>query len=451
MADSFEVRPNRFREQRGYLIVLFVIIIAFVGVVAAMQALVLTSVATTSRAYDSYRQSSTEVARVERVVAEALLDQRQISIAPITVDLRGALNLRLAALAGSGATVTLSEMPESLPRMVTFPDATAPADALSSVPADIASVITPEVALLAGTRFVAYGPMEFEFTSERQVLEITRAYKTRVRAQLIAVPLTRFAVAAYDLPAEIGIGPSSAAAGPASLLPGGLVPRRDTAFVTDLQRDAGVLPYHYRRRAALSAAYQYVFSQRFVDRVTEYAGITHFCDLSATGTTATLAGMTRTGPVTTWDVGSAGSGTYGTISMMSDAAVIFTEEAGRTLQLRDSNGASSASAMLLLLLGPADNAAGALVVDVGTISRPVVIIGYNVRVVAQPGAALNGALFLDPASSIAPNGPLTVGHLSYWAGTVAIPLNSVVTGQMPAAAEMIAPRVVYVATQGNRL
>jgi hypothetical protein len=161
--------------------------------------------------------------------------------------------------------------------------------------------------------------------------------------------------------------------------------------------------------------------------------------------------MTRGGPTTTWDIGSAGGGTYGTITMVSEAAVIFTEEAGRTIQLRDSSGTSSASAMLVLVLGPANSLTGPLVVDVGTISRPVVLIGYNVRIVPQPGAALNGALLLDPTSSIAPNEPLTVGHLSYWAGTSAIPVGSIVTGPMPAAAEVIAPRVVYVATQVSRL
>jgi hypothetical protein len=44
--------------------VLFVIILAFVGVATAMQVLVLTSVGTTARAYDSYRQSATEGARL---------------------------------------------------------------------------------------------------------------------------------------------------------------------------------------------------------------------------------------------------------------------------------------------------------------------------------------------------------------------------------------------------
>lgn len=201
MRGSLELRPKRVREKRGYLIVLFVIIIAFVGVVVAMQALVLTSVATTSRAYDNYRQNSAEAARLERVVAEAILDYRQISVAANATDLSEALNLRLVALAGAGAMVAASAVPASVPRVVIFPDATATPDALASGPADIASMLTPELALLAGARFAAYPPIDFEFTSERPVLEITRTYKTRVRAQLIAVPLTRFAIAAYDLPA----------------------------------------------------------------------------------------------------------------------------------------------------------------------------------------------------------------------------------------------------------
>jgi hypothetical protein len=439
------------RGQRGYLIVLFVIIVAFVGVVAAMQALVLTSVATTSRAYDSYRQGTTERARLERAVAEAVFDQRQISVAEVSEPLSASLNVRLQNLCVGGATVAISSAPESLPQVSTFPDSASVPDAISNAPSEITQLLTPELAMLAGPRFATYPAADFEFSSERSVLETTRVYKTRVRAQLIAVPLTRFAIAAYDLPAEIGSTAFHPPAAPASALPAGVVPSRDDSFIADLQRQPHVLPYHYRRRAALSAAYQYVFSQRFIDRVAEYAGITHFRNLDANGSTATLAGMTQMGSVATWDLGLAGNGTYGTITMAKDAAVVFTEQTGQTLQLRDTVGSSSASPMLVLILGPSSSVSGPIVVDLGTISRPVVVIGYNVRITAPAGTAFNGALLLDPSSSMATSGPLTVGHLSYWAGTTTIPQNAAVAGAMPLAAEAIAPRVVYVATQATRL
>ena len=445
------IRQRRAREG-GYLLVLFVIIVAFVGVLASMHVLVLTSVATTSRAYDSYRQAGTELTRIEHAVTETLLDARQISVQPAANTLADALAQHLSDLAGGNATVAATTIPTSLPTIITYPSASAPPDPLGSVPADLESYLTPELVLFSGNHVAAYPDVEFQFTSQRSVLDSSRTYGIDVKARLLAVPLTRFAVAAYELPADIGADTTVAASGPVSLLPQGLVPARDTAFVHDLQSQAGVLPYHYRRRAALAAAYQYVFSQSYVDRVAEYAGITHFCDLGASSGTAVLAGMSRSGLVATWDVGGAGSGTYDTITLTSEATVVFTEAAGHTLQLLDSVGDSSRPAMFVLALGPSNAALGPLTINLATIARPIILIGYNVRITADAGTAVNGAMFLDAASSMAPAGPITLGHLSYWAGTTSIPATAVMaSGAVPTAVESMAPRVVYVAAKASRL
>ncbi len=435
----------------GYLIVMFVVIVAFVGVVASMQVLVLTSVATTSRAYDTYRQGATESVRLERVVAETILDARQIAVSVSTTPLAEALNVHLRQLTNGDPAITATVIPSSLPSTVGFPNATAVPDALSSVSADLQPYLTPELALLVGPRVAAYPEATFEFASERTVLDATRTYRTQVKARLMAVPLTRFPIAAYDLPVEIGRTDAAPVIAPSPDSPRGLVPSRDAAFVPDLQAQKGVLPYHYRRRATLAAAYQYLFSQLFVDRVAEYAGITHFHDLDAASGTATLAGMSTAGLVTSWDLALAGSGTYGTVTLIKDAAVVFTEEIGKTIRLSDSVGSTATSPLFLLILGPADSGTGPLTVELTTIARPIVIVGYNIRVIAGAGTALNGALFLDPTSTMNPDGPITVGHLSYWSGSTGIPEHAVTSAPLPSAIEAIAPRVVYVATNTVRL
>ncbi len=436
---------------RGYLIVLFVVIVAFVGIAAAMQVLILTSVGTTSRAYDSYRQGATEMARLERVVGEALLDVCQISVARSVQPLAQTLDARLSQLCTGGASVIVATAPASLPAITTFPSSAAVTDPLVEIPADMRALLSAQTAWVAGPRLATYPEIDFEFTSTRSVLDVARTYKTQVKARLFAAPLTRFPIAAYELPAEIGTPLAIGHPAPPSALPAGLVPSRDPAFITDLQAHADVLPYHYRQRATLAAAYQYLFSQAFVDRVAEYAGITHYHNLDAGGATASLNGMTAAGAVTNWDLGVAGSGTYGTITMSKDAAVVFTEQGGQTLRLYDSAGNASAPALLILALGPSDTNNGSLTLELATIARPVVVIGYNVRVTASAGAAVNGALFLDPFSSMEPTSPITIGHLSYWAGSATIPENAVAAGPLSAPAEAIAPRVVFVTTRGTRI
>jgi hypothetical protein len=283
------------------------------------------------------------------------------------------------------------------------------------------------------------------------VFDTTRTYSAEVRARLVSVPLTRFPIAAYELPADIG-NPAAVNANPLTAMPAGLVPSRDQAFIADLQAQPGVLPYHYRRRALLSAAYQYVFSQAYIDRLAEYAGIAHYCDLAAGSATASLSGLRVSGATATWDLAQAGSGTYGTITTANEASVVFTESSGYSIQLTDSAGSSSSTPLFIVLLGPANPATGALRVSMGAIARPLVLIGFNLRVTAAGGAAINGAIFLDPVSTFTATAPISVGHLSYWAGSSAVDTTNVVaSAALPASAELLAPRVVYVATWATRL
>jgi hypothetical protein len=437
------------RRSGGYVIVLFVVILAFVGVVASMQVLILTSVATTSRAFDAYQQGAVEQMRLQRVVAETLYAQRQVAVTPPSRTLASELDARLAELASGGATLSVEQRPASLPPIVSYPDALGEPEALGPVPEDLRPFLTPELERLCGPAVSAFPEAQFLFSSRRKVLDLERVYRTRVAARLVSVPLTRFPIAAYDLPSEIGQAGGPAPATAASDLPAGLVPGRDRAFVADLQAQAGTLPYHFRHRAALAASYQALFSQAFVDRVAEFAGITHFHRLGGGTATALLAGMTFSGATTGWDVGVACTGTFGTVAQVRNVAVIYADAGGKTLRLNDSAGGDTQPALLLVVAGPADRSLGPLVVEVSTITRPIVVIGYNVRLSVAAGTAINGAIFLDPDSSMVAGGKFSVGHLSYWAGSTGVPEGLVVAGPLPAAARHIAPRVAYVATADN--
>jgi hypothetical protein len=80
------------------------------------------------------------------------------------------------------------------------------------------------------------------------------------------------------------------------------------------------------------------------------------------------------------------------------------------------------------------------------ISRPIVVVGYNVQIEAAGPRRLNGALLLDRDSVVlATTGPFTVGHVSYWCGGSAN-AEAFRVGAMPQVAEQLAPRVVYVAS-----
>lgn len=435
--------------QRGYLAVVFVVILGFVGATAAMQVLVLTSVAATSRAYDSFRQRSTNLARVERILTEAVLDQVQVSLADRVTDSGDAIDARLREVVLTGATMTRAGATPELAAPVIFPDSAAAPDPLQTITPDRLSSLPPELAALAGARAAVYPEVEYEFTATQEVLNQRRSETVWARATVLAVPLTRFPVAAYELPHEIGTS-AGVVRSVATDQPFGLMPARDAAFRLDLQSSPGVLPYHYRRRATLAAAYQYVFSNAFITRLVEYAGVTHFVDLAGATPLPQLDGLTVSGTAAEWDLARAGTGRLSGVELARDAAVIVAEQSGCRVRLHDSGGASSSPAMFVLLLGPSDPARGPLAVRLESISRPVVVVGCNVAVELAPGMAVDGALLLDPASTLVATGPVSLGHLSYWAGATNVSSGQVRTRSLPPAAELIAPRVVYCATRAFR-
>src|ERR1035437_8045225 len=98
--------------------------------------------------------------------------------------------------------------------------------------------------------------------------------------------------------------------GSADRMPRGLVPGRDPAALTGLVTSPS-RPGHYRRRALLAEAYQYVFSQRYYDRVADYAGTTHFYNVDGSVANPLLAGGSGASGIYSLDVGLFGQGQLG--------------------------------------------------------------------------------------------------------------------------------------------
>ncbi len=448
-------RPSRYIDRRGYITLLVFVILVLFGTIAGMHMLLCVGVGQTARAYDAYRQGLAEATRLERAVNESCLMLRGVNYASSTRTTAEEVAAQLAVLDAGGATITVDRVPATLSAPVSFPDVTAVPDPLGVPGTALQSMASAELGQLLGARVAEYPVQDFRFTSRRTVLDQTYGYGWLIQAQLVAVPMTRYAVVAYELPDEIGAMTAGAgSSGPTSTAPIGLAPGNDPASLPVLQAAAGTMPYHFRRRAVLAAAYQYLFSQRYLDRVAEYVGITHYHDLdAAANATAQLDGLARTGNGANFDLGLAGAGQYATIRDTKDAVVVFTRQAGKNVNLSDSVGNGSAAPMLVVLAGPPAPAAPLTVNFAGSIQRPVVLVGYNIQVTAAPNVRLAGALFLDPLSSVAGGtGPLSAGHLSYSRRTGGVPPGAVqVGGAVPLSAEALAPRVIYVATTQQRL
>jgi hypothetical protein len=347
-------------------------------------------------------------------------------------------------------------VPATLPAPVSFPDVTAAPDPLGAPSAALQSMAPAELGQLLGPRVAEYPVQEFRFTSRRTVLDQAYDYGWLIQAQLVAVPMTRYSVVAYELPAEIGAATAGAGgSAPIPTAPIGLAPGSDPASLPDLQAVAGTMPYHFRRKAVLAAAYQYLFSQCYLDRVAEYVGITHYHDLdAAANATAQLDGLVRAGNGANFDLGLAGGGQYATIRYTKDAVVVFTRQAGENRQperfrRQRQRGADAGGARGTAAAGGAarrefrglDSAAG------------------GVGGLQYPG---DGRAECRPCRRPVPrsaqfgrrSGPdlFTAAHLSYSLRAGGVPAGAVQAGApLPLSAETLAPRVIYVATTQQRL
>ena len=178
----------------------------------------------------------------------------------------------------------------------------------------------------------------------------------------MSVPLSRFGLTLYDLPNEIGTSVEARTKWPESIstdriAPRGLVASRDPANVTDLSSGSS-RPDHYRAAAVLFEAYEYFFSQAYIQRVADFAGPTHFVQIGAAAANPRWSGGTERGNRYTLDVGEFGDRALGADTVTKSCAVLCAVGAGTQLVLTD-DGAKT-DPVLLLIVGPASSNLGVL-------------------------------------------------------------------------------------------
>jgi len=437
-------------RQRGSAGLALVFLVAVVmGSMLMLHTAAVISVGNTARALDLAQQNLTMNAQLEQLTAETALNVRCAGYQPSTLSYQEAIHNLAALIPSSDAIVSISSAPSTVPILHWYPVLGGTPETLGAPSADLTQMATPELRELLGANVSESTTFDVNYRTSREVRGANINYDTTVACRLVAVPLSRYRISGYDMPEDIGAAdsavgwPSSFA--PTDIMPRGLVPGRDPAALARLVTSPN-RPGHYRRRALLAEAYQYVFSQRYYDRVADYAGTTHFCNVDGSVANPILTGGSGASGIYSLDVGRFGQGQLGSLTRTSSAAVFYSTMAGSRLVLTDSVG--SGSAVFLLVIGPASAASGQIELEIsGSIGRPIVIVAANANVTAGPGTVVNGALFLDPQCRVsAGNGPVSIGHVSYWLGSTTVTTNAFRPGVMPAAAAALSPRVIYAAT-----
>jgi len=438
---------HRLRGSAGLALIFLIAVV--MGSILMLHTAAIVSVGNTARALDLAQQNLTMNAQLEQLTAEAALNLRCAGYQPSTASYQDAIRALTALIPSSDAMVSLLSAPNTIPRLHWFPVLGGNPEALGTPSPDLVQMATPELRELMGTRVAESTTFDVSFRTGRLVRDANIDYDTTVACRLVAVPLSRYRISGYDMPADIGaVVPLAGWPGgfaPSDVMPRGLVPARDPAALGALAAGPN-RPGHYRRRALLAEAYQYIFSQRYYDQVADFAGTTHFYNLDGGVANPILTGGSVVAASYSLDVGLFGQGEFGGRTRTSSAVVFYSTMAGSRLSLTDSIG--SGSPIFLLVIGPASSASGQLELEItGSIGRPVVIVAANARLTAGPGTIVNGALFLDPLCHVsAGNGPITIGHLSYWLGSTTVSTRAFLPGPIPTAAMALCPRVIYAAT-----
>lgn len=439
---------------RGSAVVaLMLTAVIILGSIVMLNAAAVVTIGGTSRALEIARQNAVASARLEKATREAA----QVVFGAPAANPQHNFENELKALVQAvplGA-ITLNKMEVSnlptVPR--SFPDLAGPPSPLAGRSSDLELLSTPNLQSYVGARVAESLSFQVNFTFGRKAVADNYAYSVVVTCRLVAVPISRHAVMAYDLPNEIGMS-SSATTWPVSVPatsvgPRGLVPDRDPAGVSTFS-SYQKRPEHFRYAAALSETYGYIFSQGYLQNAVDCAGITHFVQIGAGTANPVLAGGNEAGKTYTLDLGTFGNGTLGLRTATKNLAVLTAISPGCSLILTDSG--SETTPILLVIAGPADTSMAPLSLTIASsLQRPVVLVCYHASIETSAAVTVNGALVLDRDCVVSAGaGPLTVGHLSYWGGGP-ISTDAFRLGAMPETAENLMPRVVYVASSRNLL
>lgn len=435
---------------------LMLIAVTLLGGMLSLNTAALVSLGAASRAFELARQDRIVAARLERMTREAAQAAFGTGTAVQRPSLGDELRASVDRFGFGDVGITRVEVRSTPPQPAWFPVFSESLPALGAPSRQLMAIATPQLRQWMGNDIAESQTFTAHFVATRKGFVREQRYAVDVDCRLVAVPLTRFGCVPYDLPQEIGEWegtPRWPAGIPCDALsPLGLVPSRDSADIARWDRSSSVVPeeqavrpLHFRYASLLLEAYQHVFSSPYLQRVADYAGGTHFISLGGASVNPMLAGGREIAGGYELDVGEFGAGTLGGNTDTRNAVVFCASAAAQRLTLSDSGGSSEA--LVVVALGPSDAALGPLVVELKSdLTRPLVLIGCKVQLLAPAGARLNGALLLDPECSVsAAGGQLQVGHVSFWAGGSIQP-EVFRLGPMPAAAAALSPRVVYVAT-----
>lgn len=486
-------------KKKGAIALLVITSMILFGCVAIMWAVSGLAVGSVQRTYDNFRQTLNDDARLERVVQESLqairgtqFDRSEQTIAQEVATRVAAVNSTLPE--DSPLLATVVSTPGSIPDLPMFPDPATPA--LGSVGSELRALARQEILDLTGPRVATTALMNFDFSRGHVVFGQNNPWPTRVAAMLVSAPLTAHRLVSYVLPRNVmDPGGYTRFFPPAqSPLPGGIAGGNvnsggafwpiDPAFVGHL-RTWGQLPYHFRQRAVMSAAYQYVFSGSYVQAVMNGAGVTHTGDLdmgdrgppfnpAMTGPwvpvlNPILSGLSEPFPREQFllDLSAMGygervvssGGGMATISGDKPLVVLYSRGQNfipKTVRLVDSGG--NPNPLMLMIVGGGYETSGGFpisqirVVIESDIVRPVLMILYNCHLsAATTDMRFNGAIMLDqvcdmPDAEVAPL-RLHVAHASWYAFSNNIGQPHFVGDlDMPASAENLAPRVTFVAS-----
>jgi len=339
--------------------------------------------------------------------------------------------------------VLLESCPSAIPTPVMFPNLAKEPDPLAPPSLELQAMASPELRQMMGAHVAEYSVGRSCFVCDAPVMGESLRISLEYEGRLVAVPLTSVAKMAYDLPHEIGN--RSLEADPVRPVSLGLVPARDSANVDSLRSTEDALPYHFRRKASVAGAYRDLFSQVYVNRLAVFAGPAHILDLDQLETDQPrLDGYSRSADEAVLDLGMVGRGRWGSIDTVSSVLMVSSGKPGLVLKIRDSAPAMTGQPMVLVLMGTKETPFS---VELSTVARPVILIGFNLNLSVPSQAFMSGALFLDPRCSLAaPSGALHVAHFSYAAAAAGVQEISVVVDlPLNPVLERMAPRVVHAA------
>lgn len=295
---------------------------------------------------------------------------------------------------------------------------------------------------------------------DREFYSLTGKYKRKwlLESKIVSVPLCRWDILEYVLPSELGSvvdGSRSQpnALGGVTVFPGGLL--SDSATLSEL--GSGALPYVYRSRvSAVSNAVQRVFSGEYLQRVQNYCGPTHIVNIEKPlGVENPVpVGVSLVGPSEyEIDLGVVEESKYVSVSgeytESRDALFVFANSAGGKLSLVEGPLVSDVP-LLLMLVGPPDSTATLQVeLDSSLVTRPLVLVCFNVSISSGGTSMTDTAMILDVESSISSGSVLEVSSVAYsYDGDSFDGADVSVTGNLSDGTRHLVPRGQIVLSKG---